>query len=137
MAYKLFRQTDGLMKPGNPKLYSLICKVRTEFRERLESILVGAYSHGTSPADALKSEPLLFAGCYFASSGERPDLQAFVGGIATLLEDNQDQLQWTSEALRSEGFYQTLAHVGFAVDGALLIAIIGYVVRLIITNDAG
>jgi len=128
MAYKLFRETDGLLKPGNPKLYSLICKVRTELRERLENVLIGAYGHGTSPENAVEREPLLFAGCYFASTGERPDLQAFVRGVFALLNESQDDLQWTQEARQENAFYERLAHLGFAVDGLLLIAIAGFLI---------
>lgn len=125
-AYKLFREENGLTKPGNPRLYSLICRVRTELRERLQNILVGAYGHGNGPQDALSNDPLLFAGCYFASTGDRPDLQAFVRGVLHLLIQGQDKLQWTQEAKDEETFYQRLAHAGFAIDGLLVLALIGY-----------
>jgi hypothetical protein len=127
-AYKLFREEDGLTKPGNPKLYSLICKVRTELRERLENILVRGYGHGTGPGDALEDEPLLFGGCYFASVGDRPDLQAFVRGVLHRLVNDQDKLQWNRQARQEDSFYQRLAHVGFALDGLLLLSIVAYLV---------
>ena len=125
-AYKLFREENGLTKPGNPKLYSLICRIRTELRERLQNILVGAYGHGNGPQDALANDPLLFGGCYFASTGDRPDLQAFVRGVLHLLIQSQDKLEWTSEAKKEDAFYQRLAHVGFALDGILLLLLVGY-----------
>jgi hypothetical protein len=127
-AYKLFREENGLTKPGNPKLYSLICRIRTELHKRLENILVGAYAHGSGPEDALNDDPLLFGGCYFAETGDRQDLQAFVGGVLDLLINSQSELEWTDEAKRDDAFYRRLANAGFVVDGILVLVLAALVV---------
>ena len=133
-AYKLFSDENGLTKPGNPKLYSLICRIRTELRERLQNVLVGAYAHGSGPQDALNDDPLLFGGCYFAETGDRPDLQAFVRGVLDLLIKFQDKLAWTDEAKRDEAFYQRLAGAGFVVDGILVLVLVAFVVFKIFSS---
>ena len=45
-SYMLFREHDGLRKPGNSKLFSLLCRVRGDFVQNLERIL--AFGFGTS-----------------------------------------------------------------------------------------
>ena len=82
----------------------------------------------------MEDEPLLFGGCYFASVGERADLQAFVRGVLHRLVSDQDKLQWTREALKEDAFFQRLAHLGFALDGLLLLAIVAYVVKLCVAD---
>ncbi len=138
-AYSMFREDGGLTAFGNPKLFALLCHVRTELRENLQDIL--AYAYGRQSANEVEysrsaEDALLFAGCYFAATGEEEDLQAFVSGIFGRLHDQerevlQDTLEWTRSASREESFYQTVANVGYLVDGVLLVVAVGLLLRLI------
>ena len=56
--YSLFREPDGLSKPGNAKLYSLLCKIRSQLRSRLRNILLHGYSTETDDGNA-EQTPLL------------------------------------------------------------------------------
>ena len=123
-AYTLFREKGGLSKPGNTKLYALLCKIRSNLRNRLTNVLVASYAHeaGQSASDR---EPLLFSGCYFAATGQSEDRQAFVKNVFDKLLDEEEELQWTEEALVEDDRYQRLGSIGFAINVLLIIALAG------------
>jgi hypothetical protein len=112
--YSLFRETGGLSKPGNSRLYALLCRVRHDVRARLEMLLAAAYS--SDPQSVGDGEPLFFSGCYFAATGVTEDRQAFVKAVLEKLPQEQAELQWTKEALRQDDRLQTIAQVIFALD---------------------
>jgi hypothetical protein len=133
-AYSLFRKEGGISAFGNPILYTLICRIRTELRKRLQDILVHAYGRSdTASGDESAENALLLAGCYFAATGPQEDLQAFVKGVFDRLVDShenlQDHLEWTGVAEREERWYQTIAQVGYLVDGVLLLVLIFLLLR--------
>jgi hypothetical protein len=120
--YNLFRERDGLTKPGNAKLYMLLCKIRSEVRARLRGILL----HGIS-IDATNKEaelPPLFNGCYFAATGESEDRQAFVRNVFEKMIDQEEELEWIPEAWREDSRHHALAQLGMAIDGALILGVI-------------
>jgi hypothetical protein len=129
-SYMLFREKDGLAKPGNSKLFALLCRIRSQVCERIESALVDAY--GTDPqGDPLES--LLFSGCYFAAFGEGAPRQAFVAGVFDkLLKEGKDDgqkeksnLAWTDEAREEDRRYLQLAGTALVVSSLLLVSLIG------------
>jgi hypothetical protein len=129
--YMLFRERGSLSKPGNTKLYSLLCKIRHQVQERLENILVSAY--GSDPDKDPNAEPMFFSGCYFAAMGETEDRQAFVKGVLDKLPQEQGELQWTTEALRKDQFRQRSAQLIFAFDFFLLASAVGmFIVKVIL-----
>lgn len=120
-AYRQFGRPGGLTEMGNSRLYSLVCKVRTEIYDRLARILVGAFGHDSTDRG---SEPFFFGGCYLAATGQREDLQAFARGVVSgRLMEEQEFLEWNKEARTEETFYQTLSHVGLLVDFVLVIVL--------------
>jgi len=121
--YALFREKEGLYKPGNTKLYALLCKIRSDLRSRLTNILVAGYAH--DPEESPGEEPMLFSGCYFAATGETEDRQAFVKSVFEKLLDEESELQWCKEALAEDDRYQGLARLVMAVDGLLAAGLIG------------
>lgn len=120
--YTLFREHGSLSRPGNTRLYSLLCKVRCTLKPRLSGVLGEGY--GYDPRFMSDDDRIPFSGCYFAATGSTGDRQAFVRGVFDKLVDEQEQVEWTSEALRSERRYRHLAALGIVVD-LLLIASIG------------
>jgi hypothetical protein len=125
-SYYLFKEPNSLSKPGNRSLYMLLCKVRRTLQPRLEQILVGGYSF-----DAQKqsdSPPILFAGCYFAGTGDVPERQAFVKGVFERLPEQQEELEWTEAALAEEDRYRLWSTIAFSTAGLFLlgIAFVGY-----------
>jgi hypothetical protein len=143
--YSMFREKGGLTAFGNPKLFALLCRVRTELRENLQDIL--AFAYGKQPESEVEfsksaDDALLFGGCYFAATGDKEDLQAFVSGVFDRFHDQerealQDTLEWTRSAKREESFYQTVANVGYLVDGLLLFVAVGLLLRFIGLLDNG
>jgi hypothetical protein len=124
--YSLFKEEDGYNKPGNDKLYSLICKTRGKFIEGLEFFLTDAFGlQDIRETDG--SRPMLFAGCYFAATGEVEGASGFLRSLFDqklyLLE--QDNLQWTESALRDDATYHNWARVGMLVSGVIVVALIG------------
>ncbi|NQU23379.1 MAG: hypothetical protein HQ567_19030 [Candidatus Nealsonbacteria bacterium] len=96
--YAMFRERDALTRTGNTKLYSLLVKIRRDVRGRLADIL--AYGFGTKDEPDQRSDGLLFSGCYFAGTGDEEDRQAFVKSVFEKLPEQQEEVQWTSSAIR-------------------------------------
>jgi hypothetical protein len=119
--YNLFREADSLSKPGNTKLYSLLCKVRHKVQERLVRILVGGYS--SDPNDMQVADSLRFGGCYFAGTGESDERQAFVLAVVGKLQEQEEELQWTDQALRQDDRYHFASQLVLVLDLLLLAAL--------------
>ncbi len=123
--YALFREKDALSKPGNTKLYSLLCKIRRSVKSRLEGILVTGYSEEAAPNEPAGA--FFFGGCYFAATGETEDRQAFVKGVFDKLPGQQEELEWTEAAYREDQRYQQLGQIGMAFDTLLLLGLAGLI----------
>ncbi|MGO9112205.1 MAG: type VI secretion protein IcmF/TssM N-terminal domain-containing protein [Thermoguttaceae bacterium] len=121
--YNLFRERDSLSKPGNTKLYALLCKVRHKVQDRLVTILAGGYAcdaQSDSAADTFR-----FGGCYFAGTGENEERQAFVSAVLRKLPEQEEELQWTDQALKQDDKYHLASQLVLAFDLALLLALAG------------
>ena len=123
--YNLFRERDALSKPGNAKLYSLLCKVRHKVQDRLARILMGGYASDAG-GDAA-AEGLRFGGCYFAGTGENEERQAFVSAVIGKLQDQEEELQWTDRALQQDDKFNLASQLVLALDLLLLLALAGEV----------
>ena len=124
--YTLFREKGALSKPGNTKLYALLCKIRRNVQSRLEAILANAF--GFDPDQKAKNQSLLFGGCYFAAAGDTEDRQAFVKGVFDKLPEQQEELEWMDEAIRLDQKYHSLANVSFSVSTVLLLGLAGMLI---------
>ncbi len=123
--YSLFKEEDGYNKPGNDKLYSLICKTRGKFIEGLECFLTDGYGmQDIRETDG--SRPMFFSGCYFAATGEVEGAAGFLRSLfdQKLFLIEQDNLQWTESALRDDARYQGWARFGMLLGGLLVIGLI-------------
>ncbi|HWA97558.1 MAG TPA: type VI secretion protein IcmF/TssM N-terminal domain-containing protein [Pirellulales bacterium] len=119
--YALFREAGSLSKPGNTKLYAMLCNVRHNLQNRLASILVSAFSADPNYPD----DGLLFGGCYFAAAGDGDERQAFVKGVVVdKLIDQQEDLEWTSAAMAEEHRFRRNATLLWTFDAGLL-AVLG------------
>jgi hypothetical protein len=121
--YTLFRERDALTKPGNTKLYSLLCKVRHKVQDRLIRTLVGGFSCDTEGDPA--PDAFRFGGCYFAGAGESEERQAFVLAVLGKLREQEEELQWTDRALRQDDRYGLASQLILLLDLALLVALAG------------
>ncbi|MCA9213847.1 MAG: hypothetical protein KDB27_12335 [Planctomycetales bacterium] len=124
--YTLFREKGALSRPGNPRLYSLLCKVRCILTQRLGRILSKGFA--VSERENEGFEPTLFSGCYFAATGRTPDRQAFVQGVLSKLVSEQEQTEWTDRAIALERRYSRLLFTGFAVNAVLLALLVTLIV---------
>jgi len=113
--YLLFRQPGALTRPGNRHLYALLCRVRLSFQSSLTRLLAKGFGHRSSSSTI--DDPILFAGCYFAATGETPDRQAFVKGVIDKLYDEQESLEWTSDAISESRRYAWMAKIVWAING--------------------
>lgn len=122
--YDLFKIQDGYNKPGNTKLYNLLCRTRTGFSELLKNYLAGAF--GQQDPD---ERAMLFSGCYFAATGETERLQGFLKSVlADRMLENQDDLQWTDEAVNQDATRVTWANVCMLIAGGLALFLIYLVI---------
>jgi hypothetical protein len=115
--YTLFREEEALSHPGNTALYALLCKVRRTLKTRLGDILGNGF--GCNPKE--NSLPVLFSGCYFAATGPKADRQAFVGGLLSKLYDEQEEIEWTDDALRDNERRRWLTVLGWLLCGTILL----------------
>ncbi len=123
--YALFREKGSLSKPGNTRLYSLLCKIRRNVQTRLGNILVAGYAaESEQEADA---EPFFFGGCYFAAVGDTEDRQAFVRGILDKMPDEEAELEWAEAALVEDRRFQRMARVVIGLD-LLLVGALGWMI---------
>ncbi len=125
--YSLFREENGLSKPGNSKLYSMLCKIRSHVHTRLRNILVHAYSHDAGGRES-GQQPMLFSGCYFAATGDTEDRQAFVKNILEKVISLEEDLEWTDQALAEDRRFQRLAQAFVVANGLLLLSLIGMLI---------
>ncbi len=116
--YHLFRERDSLSKPGNRALYSLLCKIRRDVEPRLDKVLVEGFT--IEPEAGTGPDTLLFSGCYFGAAGDTEDRQAFVKQVFDKLPEQQEELEWTEDALREDRWYERLAYAGLVLDTVLL-----------------
>jgi hypothetical protein len=124
--YTLFREQGALTRPGNTLLYSLLCKVRCNMKDRLTDILAAGYGADT---DRRSNEaPILFSGCYFAATGPTEDRQAFVRAVFDKLDEEQEEVEWTPEAVAEDRRHRRAALAGFVVSGVLALVLVGMVI---------
>ena len=123
--YGLFREDQALKRPGNASLFSLLCRVRSNFKDRLTVLL----SQGFGYSDRLDPDAIafLFSGCYFVASGTSSDKRAFIQGISEKLDGQQDQLEWSREAIQSARNLRRLATFAMTMIGILTV-LLGYMV---------
>ena len=122
--YALFREDGGLSKPGNGKLFSLLCKMRSRLRNRIRDLLCGGFGCESEE----DRQATLLSGCYFAATGNSPDRQGFVRGALDKLLQQEEDLQWTEAALAEDARYRNWAQFCLLLDGCLVIALLSMVV---------
>jgi hypothetical protein len=120
--YSLFKEKGALGKEtGNKKLYSLLCSIRRDFKDRFTNLVAGAYSNEAGQKQ--HADPLLFGGCYFAATGETEYHQAFLKGAFDKLPEQQEDVEWTGEAIGEDRRYLHLAYSAIAVDAVLVLGL--------------
>jgi hypothetical protein len=120
--YNLFRERGGLTRPGNEKLYAMLCRIRGQIVDRLRNVLVHGF--GFDPGDKREAEkPPPFNGCYFAATGKE-GTQAFVKSVFQKMLEMEEELEWTDEALAEDDGYQNLARTGMVINGVLALLLV-------------
>ena len=122
--YSIFGERDALKKAtsGNTKLYSLLCKIRSHMTERLGNILVDAYSIDSEQSS---TKTLLFSGVYFVAAGDSEDKRAFVKAVFDKLGQEENELDWTEEALADDERYQNMANFASLISAVMIVAMVG------------
>lgn len=120
-AYALFREEQSLTRPGNTRLYELLSKVRCGWKGRLGEILSGGFGCDNSKRDEQQS--LYFSGCYCSATGDTSDRQAFVKGIIDKLAEEQELIEWTAEARRSNHWQTISANLGMILTAVLALTL--------------
>ena len=123
-SYLLFREGEGLSKPGNRHLYALLCRIRSSFRHRLGNVIRAAYALDPNAPDPRGREPLLFSGCYFVANGSTPDRQAFLASVFKKSSAEEEELEWGSEAVGEERRMQAGVQTLLVINGVLVAVII-------------
>ena len=127
-SYLLFREGEGLSRPGNRHLYALLCRIRAHFQTRLTHLLQAAYGRDPASASVTDQEPLLFSGCYFVADGPTPDRQGFLASVFGKMTREEEELEWGSEAVAEERRMQALVQSLLVINGVLVAAIVGMLI---------
>jgi hypothetical protein len=80
---------------------------------RLWRILSGGF--GSQPRDGSPGPPIAFSGCYFAATGRSADRRAFVRGVFDKLVEEQDQVEWTQDALQESRQFRWVGWLGMLI----------------------
>jgi hypothetical protein len=120
--HTLFREAEALSRPGNLRLYGLLCKMRSTLSSVLTEVLVGGFAYDSQSKDL--PEPIPLSGCYFAATGETDDQQAFVRGVFEKLVEEQEDVEWTRKAVAANNRWQNFAIMAGALAACGLVAII-------------
>lgn len=126
--YALFKEEDGFNKPGNGKLFSLLCTIRSQLRSRVKSILMKGFSNETRDGGR-EEEPELFGGCYFAATGASSDRQAFVRSALDKVMQLEEDLEWTEAAANEENRFRRLVTIGTFANLFLILCLVGLVIN--------
>lgn len=124
--YLLFREKDGLRRPGNPKLFELLCKIRGKFSHCLTNIIANSFGFEPDKNPRAAGNSLLFSGCYFAATGDTSDRQAFVRSVLYRVMEQDGELDWSQEALEENETAEFAANVAALVGGVCLLILIGF-----------
>ena len=127
--YTLFREAGGLGKPGNSKLYRLLCLIRGQFQQRIRSLLVHAIARDSEPAE---SGCWMFGGCYFAATGSAEDRQAFTRSVLDKMLQQDEDVEWTEAALAEDQGYRRVAQGLTFVNGILAVSLTGLIIWMFI-----
>ncbi len=122
--YFLFREEKSMVHTRNTRLYELLAKVRLGWKGRLAEFLSQTIGRG----DSATEEPFLFSGCYVAATGNSADKQGFVKGFLEKLKDEQEFVQWTDDATRSDNWRRRFAGIGMIAVVGLFLSLIGMVI---------
>jgi hypothetical protein len=123
--YRLFREDRELQHHGNPKLYSLLCLIRGYVVDRLVRVVDAGYAKEGD--DCQRS--LLFAGCYFAATGDKADQQVFVRSVFSKLVDQFDELDWHDDVRVADARCRTLRDL-LLFGNVVLLVLIGAILWL-------
>jgi len=124
--YDLFRQGDAMGKPGNAKLYQLLCTTRSQVHQRLTALLIGGFIEDERK-HIQEDRTQLLTGCYFAGTGNSPDRQSFVKSVFTKMFQLEDDLEWTPSALQTNQRYRALAGLLYGANWLFLLGLLGLV----------
>ena len=117
--YMLYKEREALRKPGNKKLFGLLCKIRGTFTQSLANVLADGFGYKPDRDPELNNRQFMFSGCYFAATGVTEDLQAFVRSVVhNKMSESEGELSWMEDAMVEEERYQLAANL-FTLVGLL------------------
>lgn len=125
--YTLFREDGALTRPGNTLLHSLLCTVRSRLKDPITQILSQGFGHTDEDDD----REMPFGGCYFSATGETEEQRAFARGAFDKLSDLQEDLEWTTAAIRRSQRSVAMLYAGI---GSCVVLAIGLAVMIFKTN---
>lgn len=122
--YELFRHPEALGRTNNDKLYSLLCKMRSEVQPRVVE-LVTSLSGACVPSGG--RGPLL-CGCYFGAAGGSRMRQAFVRSVFAKLLELEEDLEWSDNAWKKEIAFHKVVSGMLIINALLVVTILGLLI---------
>jgi hypothetical protein len=123
--YDFFHDEEAILRSaGNAGLYTFLGKVRQAAKNLATVFNCFSSLHPRSSGGASPAEVVFFAGCYFAGAGKTDERQVFVKSVLERPIEQQEELEWTAEALREDDRFQWLGLIAAAVDTLLVVAFV-------------
>ena len=123
--YDFFHDEESILRSAaNTSLYAFLGKIRQSARNL--GIIFGSFSslHPKASAAGPSAEVIYLAGCYFAGTGKTDERQVFIKRVVEKPIEQQEELEWTADALREDARYQWLGLMASAVDTVLFIGFV-------------
>ena len=124
--YKFFHDEESILRfSNNASLYSFLAKLRQSVKNL--ATICGSFANlypKTSATTPSPPDTIFFAGCYFAGTGKAEERRVFLKKVLEKPIAEQEELEWTADALRSDANYQWWGLVVSAVDTVLVVALV-------------
>lgn len=108
--FDLFQRDDALRNKQNPKLFTLLARMRGSFAQNLSKVMEEGFGFDPAKQPELANEQFLFSGCYFAACGSERSRQAFVPSVLGKVVELQSDIEWLPAATRQNARYRTYAN---------------------------
>lgn len=131
--YSLFAKPGDFQRPGNSKLYTLLCHIRRTIQNPVKRALSDGLGAPT-PTSLGAKYPRFVSGCYFAATGESEDQQAFVQSVFGKVLDLHEEVEWAPSAVATDERYYGLTKILMFVvslEALFLIAVVCYFIFIV------
>jgi hypothetical protein len=122
--YRCFQNRNGLVPPGNSKLFQLVLACRGRLFEAVHGLVIDSVVEVPHSQTFNDAELHLVSGIFFTASGDKPTHYGFSPLVMQRLMDQQELLCWTRRRIGSEQRYRQATLTLKAICAILVIVLL-------------